>query len=635
MSLGEFQFLRPLWLLGLLPAALLLALLWRRRVAASIWQRVCEPHLLERLWLQPPGRVSRLPLMLLGLGWLLAILALAGPVWERKPEPVWQTQASRVLLLDLSTSMDAPDLAPSRLERARFKLMDILNQSLEGRVGLVVFAGEPHVVTPLTTDGETIVNLLPALRTDIVPAAGDAGAPALQLGLDLLTGAGVSRGDLLLLSDGLADPAAALSVAAELRRQGHRLSVLAVGTPEGAPVPAADGGFAGMARLDPAPLRELARTGGGAFSTLTADDLDLQRVLLPPVDFSPLGEEQEEGVEHWVERGIWLLPLLLLLAAAAFRRGWLAGLLLVCILPPPAHALDWQGLWQRSDQQAADALAAGQAEAAAARFRDPGWRGMALYQSGDYPAAAQAFAQDEGTDSVYNQGNALARAGELEAAVEAYRRVLDQVPEHADAKANLALLQGLLEKQQQQQQEQQSGSGDASRDDQSQGEKQPPSDGEQSSGQAPQQGDSEAGESAGDEPGPAEEGSDSEQESTDKGSEQGADQEEPQMDQSEVGNESPSGSSGSDQADGLSPGSVGQDDSWESVREDLARRPQPMGPATKGEDQMEGPVGESTEQPSEAELALERWLQQIPDDQGGLLRRKFMLEHLRRQQGGR
>lgn len=633
MILDEFHFLRPGWFLALLPALLLLTLLWRRRAGASVWQAVCDRHLLDRLWLQPPGKATRLPLVILGLGWLLAVLALAGPVWERQAQPVWRSQASRVLLLDLSASMDAPDLMPSRLDRARFKLMDILNQSLEGRIGLVVFAGEPHVVTPLTSDGDTIANLLAALSTDLVPARGDAGAPALQLGLKLLARAGVSRGDLLLLSDGLADPAAALGVAAELRRQGHRLSVLAVGAPAGAPIPGAGGGFSGMARLDAAPLRELARAGGGEFSLLTADDLDLQRVLLPPVDSLPLQEGQETGVERWIERGVWLLPLLLLLGAAGFRRGWLAGVLLICVLPPPVQAAQWQGLWQRPDQQAADALAKGESEAAAARFQNPAWRGMALYQSGDYPAAAQAFAQAEGLESAYNQGNALARAGELEAAVEVYRQVLQQAPEHEDAKANLALVESLL---QQQKQKAESASEDPSQNDQSDAKEQPQEDEEQSTDKTqPEQGseaeagaredETEGGEGEAD-PHASEEETDSAEGDPETQMPQGGDSE-----------GEASGSSEPDEANNGPPPDSGQkpDAGEESVLPDLAKEMAPSEQDNGSAQPPEGTVLAEGQQPSEADMALEQWLRQIPEDPGGLLRRKFMLEHLRRQQGGR
>ena len=189
--MSEFHFLRPWWFLALLPVLLLLIGAWRGRSRGTVWRAVCDQALLDRLWLEPPGKVSRLPWLLAGLGWLLAVVALAGPAWERQPEPVWRSQAARVLVLDLSASMNAADPAPSRLERARFKIRDMLARADEGRIGLVVVAGEPHTVAPLTDDVDTVANLRDALATDIVPAAGDAAAPALALARALLEQAGV------------------------------------------------------------------------------------------------------------------------------------------------------------------------------------------------------------------------------------------------------------------------------------------------------------------------------------------------------------------------------------------------------------------------------------------------------------
>ncbi len=616
--MSEFHFLRPWWFLALIPALLILAVLLRSRAEGSAWQAVFDRQLLERLWLEPPGALSRLPLLLLGLGWLLAILALVGPVWERQPEPVWRSQASRILILDLSASMDAADLAPTRLERARFKIMDILAKTRDGRTGLVVFAGEPHIVTPLTEDGDTIANLLSALSTDIVPAAGDAGAPALQMAGDLLEQAGVAHGDLLLLSDGLSDPAAALGVVRNLRDRGHRLSVLGVGTAQGAPIPRSDGGFAGMARLPAAPLKELARAGGGVFSLLTADDRDLGSVLLEPHRSTPLQEVQDSGVERWIEQGAWLLPLLLLLGAAGFRRGWLAGILAIVVMPPPAQAFEWRDLWLRPDQQAASALDQGQPEVAAHRFVDPAWRGMALYQAGDYSGAAQAFADSKGVEAGYNRGNALARAGQLDEAAEAYREVLEQAPEHADAKANLALVEKLQQQQPQQQQDQPRGSQeeDAAQQQQTQQQQQSQSgeDKEQQAGGDP--GDQSSGED-GEEEGPAE--IEKEQGWADAG---GEPVEEPAQ-QTDPG-------TGSEEQT-MRPGQE-QEDSMESARRDVADQARPQGRSNEEERPPEGLASKDGEPPSEADVALDQWLRQIPEDPAGLLRRKFMLEHLRRQQ---
>lgn len=641
--MSEFHFLRPLWFLALLPAAWILIRARRGRAGNSPWRAVCDPVLLRHLWLEPPGSIPRLPLILLGLGWLLAVVTLAGPVWERQAQPVYRAQSARVLVLDLSASMDAADLAPSRLDRARFEIMDILARSQEGRTALVVFAGEPHLVTPLTGDTATVANLLQALSTGIIPAAGDAGAPGLRLAGDLLKRAGAESGEVLLITDGVQDPGAALREAHGLRKSGHRLSVLAVGTAAGAPVPGPEGGFAGMARLDAAPLQALAETGRGGFSLVTADDSDLTRLLAPPALTGATVEDRGSGVERWVERGPWLLPFLLLISAAGFRRGWIAGLLVAVLVPPQAEATEWRDLWLRPDQQGARALEQGKAAEAASRFRDPAWRGMALYGAGDYEAAAEAFGQGPGADAPYNRGNALARAGRLQEAIAAYREALELAPQHEDARANLALLEELLRQQQQQQQQQQ---------------KEPaPSEG-QPTDQARDEGEQQGG------------ANDASQGSEERGTEQGAEGQTP-PEAAEAGREDrqagaeapPEGQQAAEQqAAGAPPGEAtageeasdtGQqgpdEDSAESARQDVASQVEAAkadgDPADGGREDGSAesprdrrlaarPSQQLQAPPSEADLALEQWLGQIPEDPAGLLRRKFMLEHLRRQREG-
>lgn len=589
----DFHFLRPMWFLALIPSVLILAGLWYNRLRSSPWQAVIDRQLLTQLWLEPPGKLSHVPLILLGAGWLLAIFVLAGPVWERLPEPVWRSMASRILVLDLSTSMTATDLSPSRLDRARFKIMDILEKSAEGRTGMVVFAGEPHTVTPLTEDTATITNLLDALNVDIIPEPGNMGAPALQMAGELLQQTGLRYGDLLLLSDGLDDISTSLAVARDLSAQGYRLSVLALGTTQS----------------DTDALRELARNGGGAFSMLTPGDHDLDNVLLELDQTSSMQERMDTGATRWIERGVWLLPMLLILCAAGFRRGWLSGVLVILMLPPPAQAFEWRDLWLRPDQQAANALAQGQPAAAVQKFTDPVWRGMALYQAGDYSAAAKAFAASDEVTANYNRGNALAKAGQLDTAADAYREVLRHTPDHADAKANLALVEELLQQQQNQPQ-------DTAQDDNL---SQPPS---QSGEDEMQQNQGNAEDVAdGDESGNAVETTQHQDLS------QAGDENPGQQNLPESGSHDPVVPSGQEQADTM-----------DSARLDVMDPVQQQDGYQQDADVTEQPVSEVDEswpmaKPyDETELALEQWLRQIPEDPSGLLRRKFMLEHLRRQQ---
>lgn len=576
--MSDFHFLRPEWFLALLPAALILIMLWRSQSAASAWRGIFDAPLLAQLWLEPPGKASRKPLLLMGVGWLLAILVLAGPTWERELEQVWRSPLSRILILDLSASMNATDVTPSRLDRARFKLVDILAKSREGRTGLVVFAGESHIVTPLTEDSETIANFLTALSPEIMPLAGDAVAPALQMAGNLLEQAGLQRGELLLISDGVTDPVAALSQIRYLRAQGHRVSVLGVGTEAGGAVLNADGGFVAFSQFNEAPLQAFADAGGGVFSRLTVDDSDLDRVLLETRQTDHLDEIAGSGVERWVERGVWLLPLLVLLAAFSFRRGWLLGISMLMIIPPPAQAFGWRDLWLRSDQQAQITLQQGNASSAAQKFQNPDWRGMALYEAGDYLAAAQAFAESRTVDAGYNLGNALARAGDLEQAVAAYRDVLTKNPGHEDARANLELLEKLLEEQQSSSQDKDSA----------------------------QQSDGESNEASTDETAQNDSHDSSTQQSDDK-----------QQTKTNEESSEEADSSAAERMDAMTP------------------KPEEMTPPPAQAEGVETPLHQTEvedEMPSEEDIALEQWLRQIPDDPSGLLRRKFMLEHLQRKE---
>ncbi len=594
-----FHFLRPLWFLALIPAAWLLITLWRSHSAGATWQAVFDRQLLSRLWLESPGKSARLPLFLLAAGWLLTVIILAGPVWERQPEPVWHSKLSRIVILDLSASMDARDLSPSRLERARFKIMDILERSKEGRTGLVVFAGEPHIVTPLTEDTETIKNLIGTLRTDIVPAEGDSVAPALQMATELLDLKGIVHGELLLITDGIDDPAAALSQARQLREQGHSLSILGVGTDLGGAI--MRNGVAEVIRFNATALQELSRAGGGVFSRLTSDDTDLNR-LLPEIsatsNFDPV-ESDAGGIERWVEHGVWLMPLIVLLAAIAFRRGWLLGFAVFFIMPPPAQALSWQDLWLRADQQAQKYLRQGDPQTAAQQFRDANWRGTALYEAGEYEAAAQAFAESDDPEARYNQGNALARSGDLQQAIDAYREVLKQNPGHVDAKANLELLEKLLQNQQQQ--------GDESSQQDEEGKQQEKnSDASKSEDSADQQ--------------QEEIDNDNDNENTNNTDKQNADETSPDLDQNNGEDETPPDQQ--DLQEHLNE-QTEQNDQKQDEQQDAIRQEMP------GPDEI---FDENDDLPSEADIALEQWLRQIPEDPSGLLRRKFMLEHMQRKQ---
>ena len=458
----NFHFLRPYCLLALLPLAVLLWFMIKKRLGSRSWEGVCDEELLPYVLIGTTNRGRNSSVFLTGLCASIAIIALAGPVWEKLPQPVFSSQGALVIALDLSRSMDADDITPSRVARARYKIEDILKQREEGQTALLVYAGDAFTVSPLTDDITTIVSQLKALSTDIMPVVGNRTDLALFRSMDLLKQAGVARGDILLLTDEV-DYQQARESAEKVIRAGYRLSILGVGTERGVPVPLADGSFLKDAQgqivipnLDERAMRELVALGDGRYMRISISDDDVN--ALKQLFATQIGEDSisdtELETDVWLERGPWLLLLLLPFCLVVFRRGYIV-VLLIFLLPMPnnVEAFEWRDLWLRSDQQAKRILEQGDAKKAAELFEDPAWKGAAEYRAGDFDAANAILETLENVEDKYNRGNALARLGRYEEAIAEYEKVLEEQPEHEDALHNKELLEEELKKQQEQQEQ--------------------------------------------------------------------------------------------------------------------------------------------------------------------------------------
>lgn len=471
--LADFHFLRPWWLLAILPAASLLYFLIKHKYNRGDWSQICDAELLPYILQDTPVKSRPTGWFTVGLMMLLCILALAGPTWQRLPSPAFRNDSALVIALDLSKSMDASDIKPNRISRARYKISDILKQRKDGQTALLVYSGDAFTVTPLTTDTATINSQLEALTTDIMPSPGSNTGVAMQKAADLLKQAGLAQGHILLVTDG----ADTDSLAKASRILGdYQLSVLALGSPEGAPIPVPGGGFLKdaqgnivVAKLDVAELSELAARGRGIFQQVTANDDDIEQ--LGSVFNKPMGSDStgqtDLQLQQWDEKGPWLLLLVLPWAALRFRKGLLA-IALICLLPIPknAMALDWQSLWQTQDQRAQKAFQQQQYDQAAKQFDNPDWRAAAQYKAGKYQEAAETLKDSQTADGHYNRGNALAKAGELQEALKAYEQTLKLDPAHADAKHNKEQVEKQLQKDPQQKQSNQQQSEDQSSKDQ-------------------------------------------------------------------------------------------------------------------------------------------------------------------------
>jgi Ca-activated chloride channel family protein len=448
MNAADFplHFLRVWWWLALAPLPWALWVLARDRGGRAALARLADAALLPHL-VRDGGTRQRLALGLVAVAWVLGVAALAGPAWQKIATPLYVNGAARVVALSLSDDMLAQDLQPDRMTRARFAVRDLLDAAGDARTALVAYAGAAFTVAPLTDDKRTVLNLLDALKPDVMPVPGNDAAAGIQRSVALLRQSQVQGGEIVLVTD-TAD-AAAVAAARAAHARGIREDVLGVGTTQGAPIPRSGGGFASaaggvqLARRDDAALRAVAAAGGGRYAVLQADGVGA--VFAAPAAAAGHASNAARA-QVWRDGGIWLLPLLLVLAALGFRRGWLlvAALLVLPLGVPVAHAGTLDAWFANRDQRALQALRHGDAARAQKLAATPGVRGAADYRAGDYAGAAKAFAQGHDARSRYNLGNALAKQDKYQSALAAYQQALQREPGMADARANLDAVEAWL-----------------------------------------------------------------------------------------------------------------------------------------------------------------------------------------------
>jgi Ca-activated chloride channel family protein len=578
-------------------------------------------------------RESRWPRVLASIACALTALALAGPAWERLPQPLYQNRAARVYALELASSMLAQDVTPSRYERARFKLNDLLAHGGDGQTALIAYAGDAFVVAPLTDDANTVSNLVDALDPSTMPVAGNNAARAIDAGVDLIRQAGMSTGEIVLLADGVGT-SDALAAAQRARAAGMRVSVLGIGTPQGAPVPLAAGGFlknAGgdivLPKLDAGALAALADAGGGRYLTFSADGSDIAALGTRQVATDDAVKSEEATSARFRDRGPWLLLLLLPLAAFAFRRGWLmAALLAFWLAPHPAYAWSWTDLWRTPDQQAQQALDTGDATTARQLAKSPGLRGSASYRAGEFDAAEQDFAQASGADADYNRGNALAKQGRYQDAIDAYDHALRESPGMDDAAANKRAVEEFLKQQQQQQQQK-----DQNKSKDHQGKQQ----NQDGSGSSDQQDSQDQQQQDQDQNGQSQQGQDGEQKRKDAQS--GANQQQQQgQNDKDSAQQQQAGKDNGQERGAEQQSSTARADEKKAQEQFRQRMDEAMKNApqkdSKQQQAMRLGAAQNGATKNEQQQAIDQQLERVPDDPGGLLRQKFQIEYQRRQQ---
>ncbi len=467
MDLRQLHFAHPLWLWALLVIPLvggLFFLYYRRQQPFHQLEQWIDSHLIPYLLLVGEHKKKRLwtPLLCWSFVWSCLVLALAGPRWDFREIATFTRDQSLAILLDLSESMNAKDISPSRLGRAKQKIEDLLNMSKGVKIGLIAFAADPHMIVPMTEDKETIRHLLPSLDTDLVYVQGSKLAPALEMAARMLETEPGTNKAIVVISDGGFEDSSAIHTAKRLAEKGIVLYTIGVGSLEGAPLKDRQGivikknGSPIISKLEKEKFSEISKIGHGR--DFNADHSERVALIFEDLEKrSDIQQEVHKTQRFWEEHFYLFLFPVLPFFLWWYRRGYIFALLL---LMPIYSQASLSSYFYNAEQQAHQAYENGDYTTAGQAFQDPYRKGVAYYRMGDYTAAEEMFRQstrpEVASSAAYNLGNTLVQQNRLQDAIAAYEDVLEKWPDHKQAKENLELVRKMLEQQEKQQQQEDS-----------------------------------------------------------------------------------------------------------------------------------------------------------------------------------
>ena len=626
----DFEFIRPAILWLLIPAiGLFFVALIKHKKTTDV--QLIAPHLAQFVISDTNTKASQ-PLWLIAVFCSLGVLFSAGPSFEKKQVPVFQSKSARVIVMDMSYSMYSTDILPNRLTQARFKSLDMIELFKEGDTALVAYAGTAYTISPLTNDATTLSNLIPSLSPDIMPDKGSNVLAGLDMAKELLNQAGYIDGDIILITDGI-DQEEQSDVTSFINNTTFRLNIYGVGSEQGAPIKLPEGGFLKdrygqivVPTINISQLKSLATRSGGKFARYQPSNSDIN-TFSPMVNSELLKDETQSQALWRIDAGIYGLLLLLPFGLYLFRRSaFLGAVLLLTFLPQQnAYALELPTLLKNTDQRALTAYKNEEYDKAA-NAKSNQLKGAALYKQGNYNAALDAFGQDKSATGYYNYGNALAKAGKLEEAINAYKQAQTLRSDFSQAADNQALVEQLLNQQEQQNQQEQSGDESQNQENQQQGDQnQQPNN--QQSGQEQQnneQNDSAKGES---------QSQSDASEKSEQESEPSEDQQGQTGEQSEEQNKPDmQAQPQSEQSEQSENKNAEQSDQQQPQSQAMSEQPVSDEQKQKAQQQaMQAQASELTNEEKEKAQQLNQLLRKVPDDPAILLRNKMQLEAQKRQ----
>ncbi|MBL1292499.1 MAG: VWA domain-containing protein [Thiotrichales bacterium] len=612
-ALTNFHFIRPLWLLAIIPLLLIFIGLVTAKFANKRWADVIDPDLLTHLLDNSATVKKRWPIYILAIAWLVSCLGLSGPSWQRLPQAVEKKADIMIVIVDMTLSMYATDVTPSRLLRARYKLLELLAQRKEGHTALIAYSGDAHIVSPLTDDSRTIAALVPALAPEVMPSIGSNAGAAFDMAAELLVSLGGANATVVWLTDELLNKDRS-HIESLLNRYAIDLVVLGIGSERGGLMKLPDGKFIKdnkgnliTAKLNRNELQRFVAEQGGRYTDLRSDNSDIEYALSNSL-FNNKGElsnddSSQRTVERWQDQGAWLALLLIPIVLFSFRRGWVLSIACVAVLiaphdsyaadEPSAWAATWQGLWLTKDQQAKKLLEHGDADQAAEKFQNRQWQGAANFSAEKYKEAVKSFEGINEADAHYNRGHALAHDGQLEDAIAAYGSAIELNPNMEDAKTSKSIIEQMLKQQQSQ-----DGEGENSDEQQEASESEQSQDSQQKGGSS---------------------------DSSSDQSQEGKEQSEPSEQTGEESEKNQAGQGEEENSEEQQSLAQSENDTELAEENEKNAVPPPSQPSQ---------LSEAEQLSAEQSQALQQWLRQIPDDPAGLLRRKFQYERQLKQREG-
>ncbi|KTF15509.1 vWA domain-containing protein [Pseudoalteromonas sp. H105] len=621
----DFEFIRPtvLWLLIPVAVLFIVALIKHKKTNQG---ELIASHLAHFV-MNKKNQTTEHPMWFVALFCILAIIFSAGPSFEEKQVPVFQSKNARVIVMDMSLSMYSTDIAPNRLVQARFKALDMVELFKEGDTALVAYAGSAYTISPLTNDATTLENLIPSLSPDIMPDKGSNILAGLDEAKELLTQAGYLEGDIILITDGVEQ-----NELSDINRfsssSRYRLNVYGVGTEQGAPIKLPEGGFIKdkygqivVPTLNVSQLSAIARNSGGQFSLYQPNNTDIA-VFAPSANAELLKDEKQSKALWRIDAGMYGVVMLLPMMLWIFRKSALVGVFaLLSFLPTDTvYAVELPSIFKNQNQRALEAYQQGEYEQAANDAQSKQIKGAALYQQGNFDAALDAFSHDKSANGFYNYGNALAKAGQLDEAIAAYQQAQNLQPNFPQAKDNQALVEQLKNQQQQQNQDSKNGEqGESQEQENEQGQNQQSQDDSQQGEQSKQDSQSQQNDQQGKQSDEQDKSQDGEPSAG-----QSDEQNKPDM-QAEPEQAQQSESNDSQQAQNEE-----QPEPSEQAQPKMSPEQQKQAEEAAKQQAMQAQSAQLTNEEKEKAQQLNQLLRKVPDDPAILLRNKMQLEAQKR-----